>query len=368
MASSPITLDDLETPALAVDLDIVEANAARMTAYAGAHGLSVRPHTKTHKIPALARLQIDSGCKGITVAKVGEAEVMHAAGLHDILVAYPTFGASKLERLAHLSGDTPIKIAVDSSALVDAIDTAGRTCGVVFDLLVEMDVGMRRCGVGTSSEVLRLAQYIDTCRGIRFAGIQLYPGHIWERPENQTESLGRVASQLQETLDLLARNGLHAQTVSGGSTPTAMQSHLVAGLTEIRPGTYLFNDRNTVGVGACTQADCALQVIATVVSLAVPERAIIDAGSKTISSDRWISGEGGFGLVVGHPEIRLEGLSEEHGHLNLSQAETNLHVGDRLSIIPNHVCACVNLHNRIWYHRGGVVEGFWAVEGRGCVA
>lgn len=363
-----MTIDDLETPALVVDMDVVEANAARLAGYAAHHGLNLRPHTKTHKIPAIAKLQISSGCKGITVAKSGEAEVMHQAGLDDILVAYPVFGAEKLRRLARLTASSRITIAVDSEITIAAIAEAARAAGTLIHLLVELDVGMRRCGVGTPADALRLAQVIERTSGVRFAGINLYPGHIWAPPAEQAEPLRQVENRLNEVLQLLARNGLHPEIVGGGSTPTAMQSHLIRGLTEIRPGTYIFNDRNTLGVGACTLADCALRIVATVVSNAVPGRVILDAGSKTFSSDRWISGGDGFGLVVDHPGVVFESMSEEHGHLNMTQAESALRIGDRVSIVPNHVCACVNLHNRIWYHRRGVVEGFWQVDGRGCVA
>lgn len=363
-----MTIDDLETPALVVDMDAVEANAARLAGYAAHHDLNLRPHSKTHKIPAIARLQIASGCRGITVAKSGEAEVMHQAGLDDILVAYPVFGAEKLRRLARLAASSRITVAVDSEITIAAIAEAARVAGTLIHLLVELDVGMRRCGVGTPAEALRLAQVIERTAGVHFAGINLYPGHIWAPPAEQVEPLRLVAHRLDEVLKLLARSGLHPEIVSGGSTPTAMQSHLIPGLTEIRPGTYIFNDRNTLGVGACTLDDCALRVVATVVSNAVPGRAILDAGSKTFSSDRWISGGEGFGLVIDHPGVVFESMSEEHGHLNMTQAESALRIGDRVSIVPNHVCACVNLHNRIWYHRRGVVEGVWQVYGRGCVA
>lgn len=363
-----MTIDDLETPALVVDMDAMEANAARLAGYAAHHDLNLRPHSKTHKIPAIARLQIASGCRGITVAKSGEAEVMHQAGLDDILVAYPVFGAEKLRRLARLAASSRITVAVDSEITIAAIAEAARVAGTLIHLLVELDVGMRRCGVGTPAEALRLAQVIERTAGVHFAGINLYPGHIWAPPAEQAEPLRLVAHRLDEVLKLLARSGLHPEIVSGGSTPTAMQSHLIPGLTEIRPGTYIFNDRNTLGVDACTLDDCALRVVATVVSNAVPGRAILDAGSKTFSSDRWISGGEGFGLVIDHPGVVFESMSEEHGHLNMTQAESALRIGDRVSIVPNHVCACVNLHNRIWYHRRGVVEGVWQVDGRGCVA
>jgi D-serine deaminase-like pyridoxal phosphate-dependent protein len=171
-----------------------------------------------------------------------------------------------------------------------------------------------------------------------------------------------------DVLDRLSRSGLRCDVVSGGSTPTALQSHHVAGLTEIRPGTYVFNDRNTLNAGACSLADCALRVVATVVSTAVPGRAIIDGGTKTFSSDRLLSGtREGFGYIDEHPEVVFDGMSEEHGHLDVASSTQSLRVGDRLTILPNHVCACVNMHDRIFYHRNGTVEGAWQVAGRGRV-
>lgn len=363
-----VTIDQLETPALVVDLDILESNIARLAKYAAAHGLLVRPHTKTHKIPAIARLQMDAGSHGITVAKSTEAQVMAAAGLDNILVAYPVFGEAKLQRLANLALERKITIAIDSAIAVENISRAAQSVGANIDLLVEMDVGMHRCGMKSAKDVLVLARLIDQRAGVLFAGLNLYPGHIWSAPEMQSAELAEVNAKLDEGMMLLTQNGLQCTVVSGGSTPTALQSHQITGLTEIRPGTYVFNDRNTLGVGACSLEDCALRVLVTVVSTAVPEQAIVDGGSKSFSSDRLLSGSGdGFGLVAEDSGIRFERMSEEHGHLKLSAGCMHLRVGDRLSIIPNHVCACVNLHNQIWYHRHGVVQGFWNVEGRGCV-
>lgn len=363
-----MTFDQLETPAVVVDLDILEANIARLAAYTQNHGLRLRPHTKTHKIPKIARMQAQAGAQGITVAKSQEAEVMANAGLDGILLAYPIFGEQKLRRLATLASKTSISIAIDSGVTAAAISEAAQAVGSKIDVLVEIDVGMRRCGVASATEVEDLAKTIDLLPGVSFAGLNLYPGHIWAPPADQLAPLREVAEKLAEILDRLYRSGFDCKVVSGGSTPTALQSHFVAGLTEIRPGTYVFNDRNTVGVGACSPSDCALRVLVTVVSNAVPGRAIIDGGSKTFSSDRWLSGtKEGFGSVVEYPEAVFEGMSEEHGHLNVSVCDQQPRIGERLSIIPNHVCACVNLHNRIWYHRNGEVEGFWEVAGRGCV-
>jgi D-serine deaminase-like pyridoxal phosphate-dependent protein len=347
-------VDQLETPAVVVDLDVLEANIARFAIYAQNHRLHLRPHTKTHKIPAIAQMQLASGSHGITVAKTGEAEVMAESGLGNILLAYPIFGEKKLSRLAALTLKTKITLAIDSPTTAEALSQAAQSAGSSFDVLVEVDVGMRRCGVASPEDAETLAKLIDTLPGLRFAGLNLYPGHIWVRPAEQAEPLRAVSEKIGEVLDRLSHSGLSCEVVSGGS--------------EIRPGTYVFNDRNTVGVGACSLADCALRVIVTVVSTAVPGRAIVDGGSKTFSSDRLLSGtREGFGHVHEDSAILFEAMSEEHGHLNIAASAQTLRIGDRLSIIPNHVCACVNMHDRIFYHRKGVVEGRWQVAGRGRV-
>jgi D-serine deaminase-like pyridoxal phosphate-dependent protein len=361
-----VHITELETPAVVVDLDALNSNLTRLATYANQHGLKLRPHTKTHKIPAIARMQIDSGCHGITVAKSGEAVVMAAAGLDNILVAYPVFGREKLARLADLARDKKLTMAVDSAITARAISEAAEKTGSTIHLLVEIDVGMRRCGVSSPEQAAALATEIETLPNVRFAGITFYPGHIWQQPENQTAALDGLGNRVGAVLDRLSSMGISCETISGGSTPTAYQSHLVQHINEIRPGTYVFNDRNTLGIGACELADCALRVVVTVVSTAVPGRAIIDGGSKTFASDRFISGDSkGFGHIVEDPSTQLESMSEEHGHLDISNAGRSYKIGDKLTVIPNHVCACVNMHDRIWYHRNGIVEGSWQVEGRG---
>jgi D-serine deaminase-like pyridoxal phosphate-dependent protein len=361
-------LEELETPAVIVDLDTMESNLRTVAGYVKQHGLGLRPHTKTHKIPEIARMQIESGCRGLTVAKVGEAEVMTSAGLDDILVAYPIFGAAKLARLAEMARGKKITVAVDSVITAEAISQAAKQAGSTINLLVEFDAGLRRVGVGSGEQVVELARAIEKLPNVRFAGVTFYPGHVWAPPAEQATGLKSVGEKLSSVLEALRGAGIEYEIVSGGSTPTALNSHLVPGLTEIRPGTYVFNDRNTIGLGACDISECALRVLVTVVSNAVPKRAIIDGGSKTFSGDRWMSGDKtGFGLIVEHPDIVFETMSEEHGHLDLSGSESRPEIGERLQVIPNHVCACVNMHDRIWYHRGGEVEGYWCVAGRGKV-
>jgi D-serine deaminase-like pyridoxal phosphate-dependent protein len=360
-------IEDLDTPSLIVDLDALERNLTRMADYSKAHRIALRPHTKTHKIVQIAQRQVELGSQGLTVAKTGEAEVMVAAGLRDIFVAYPVYGDQKLDRLAHLAGEASITVAVDDAATVEVMSRAAAKAGTNFKVLVEQNVGANRCGVTTSDEVVALAQQIDRAPGLQFAGLMIYPGHIWDLPADQGPAVAAVEAIAQETLTKLNAAGLPATVVSGGGTPTALNSHLMPSLTEIRPGTYVFNDRNTLGVGACVLDDCALRVQVTVVSRAVPGRAIIDGGSKTFTSDRWISGPGGHGLIVEHPLAEFETMSEEHGHIRLAESGWEPKVGERVTVVPNHVCPCLNLHETIYYHRNGVVEGEWRVSARGRV-
>jgi D-serine deaminase-like pyridoxal phosphate-dependent protein len=359
-------LEELDTPAAVVDLNVVERNLLRLAEYCRLQHFTLRPHTKTHKIPEIARWQVEAGAGGITVAKVGEAEVMAAAGLDDILIAYPVIGCAKLERLVKLARKKTMTVAIDSTEALEGIAAAASRAGVNVTLLVECDLGMRRCGVQTPEEALRLIHRSESLSGVKFGGILFYPGQVRVPPDLQPFALSAVSEKLQTHLEAFSRAGVDCRIVSGGSTPTAYSSHLLIGMNEIRPGTYVFNDRNTLELGACALEDCAFRVLVTVVSTAVPGRAVIDGGSKTFSSDRLLGGAGeDFGLVVEDPGIRLEAMTEEHGHLEVSRAAQPLQIGSRLSIIPNHVCTCVNLHDRIFYHRGGEIQGCWPVAGRG---
>jgi D-serine deaminase-like pyridoxal phosphate-dependent protein len=312
-------------------------------------------------------MQVAAGCKGITVAKSGEMEVMAEAGLDSILIAYPLFGQEKWRRVARLARDRSILVAVDSCTPAEGLSEAARLVGSRVGILVEFDVGMRRCGVATPEDVLRITQSVSRLPGLEFRGVLFYPGHIWDPPERQAPALAAVGEKVQAVIGLLARNGFPCEIVSGGGTPTGGNCHLVPGTTETRAGTYVFNDRNTIGVGACREEDCALRVIVTVVSNAVPGRAIVDGGSKTFSSDRWLSGSEGFGLMTGHSDVVISAMSEEHGIFETANTGFQPRVGERVSIIPNHVCACVNLHDEIHFHRKGVVDGSWRVSGRGKV-
>ena len=361
-------ISELETPAVIVDLDVMDHNLARMADYCRANKLLLRPHTKTHKIPELAKRQIASGATGITVAKLGEAEVMLNAGITDILIAYPIVGEKKTRHLARLAEEARITVALDSEEAAREISAAAAMQGSTLSVLVEMDVGFGRCGIGREEELLILGKAIAALPALEFKGLMFFPGHFGVGPDERAAMRIEVNDFLDRTLDTFARAGLPLSIVSGGSTPTAFEGGLFHGVNEVRPGTYIFNDRNTVATGAASLDECALSVIVTVVSTAVRGHAVVDGGSKTFSYDRFQGGDGkGFGIVKEDTFADLERFSEEHGHLNIERSERRYRVGDRLSIIPNHVCTTVNMHDEIYGVRGEQVETVWRVAGRGKV-
>jgi D-serine deaminase-like pyridoxal phosphate-dependent protein len=359
---------DLETPAVIVDLDVMERNLARVADYCRAHKLLLRPHTKTHKIPALAKRQLAGGATGITVAKIGEAEVMLAAGIDDILIAYPIVGPTKTTRLVQLAEQATITVSLDSEEVARGISEAAARHGTKIGVLIEMDVGFERCGFSDEADLLALGQKIAGLPGLEFKGLMFFPGHFGVAPEERAAMRIQVNDFLKRTLDTFSNAGLPVSILSGGSTPTAYEGGYFHGVNEVRPGTYIFNDRNTVAVSACKLEDCALSVLVTVVSTAVSGHAVVDGGSKTFSYDRFQGGdERGFGIVREDPAAEVERFSEEHGHLNIQRSERRYPIGDRLSIIPNHVCTTVNMHDEIYGVRGERVEEVWRVAGRGKV-
>ena len=361
-------VSELDTPAIVVDLDILEKNLESMASYCSSHGLSLRPHTKTHKIPEIARMQIRSGARGITVAKLGEAELMLREGFDDILIAYPIVGADKLKRLTTLARNARITVSTDSLEVAEGISRAATQAGVTIQLLAEMDAGLRRCGVQSPDELAALAQGMLRLSNVKFLGFMFFPGQIRVGPSEQIPILQDIDARLKKAQDQLFRSGIELQVVTGGSTPTAYQSHWMKTVTEIRPGTYVFNDMNTASIGAVELSSCALTVHVSVVSHAVKGRAVIDGGSKTFSSDRLRGGEGvGYGYLVEDPEVILESMSEEHGHLNIEASSRSFRIGERLRFIPNHVCTTVNMHNEIWGVRREQIVKHWTVEGRGLV-
>lgn len=361
-------LDGLDTPSVLVDVDIMTANLDRLARYCRDHGLNLRPHVKTHKIPELARLQVRKGAVGVTVAKLGEAEVMADGGVEDILLAYPVYGEIKWKRLAALARRTRISVALDSLEVARGISKHAREGGVRIPILVEFDTGMRRCGFAIGQEAIPVVERIAELPALDYQGLLIYPGHFLTDPERRNRLLSIENRQLATLLDLLDGAGIPYPVISASSTPTAYMSHQFKNITEARPGTYIFNDRNTIGCQAADLKDCAVSVLTTVVSTSVPGKAAIDGGSKTFSSDKFLSGDGvGMGHVMGDPGTVVEYLSEEHGHLVLANAARKYRVGDRIRVIPNHVCACVNMHDRIYGIRDDEVVTEWQVSARGAV-
>jgi D-serine deaminase-like pyridoxal phosphate-dependent protein len=362
-------VSDIDTPALLVDLDAMERNLRRVADYTQKHGLRLRPHTKTHKSPRIGRRQLELGAAGLTVAKVGEAEVMLDAAPADMLVAYPVIGRAKLERLMAVARRTRVTVSLDSLFAAQQLSEAAQAAGggiVKIGVLAETDVGLGRVGVSPGGELLDLARGIERLAGLSFEGIAFYPGHIKDNGAAGRAALAALGGLIQSMLADFRREGIAVRIVSGGSTPSLYHSHELAGLNEIRPGTYVYNDWNTVASGACTPEECAAALLVTVVSTARPGQIIVDGGSKTFSSDRLAgSTESTFGHVVEAPEAVFHKMNEEHGYVDVRRCGRKFEIGERLRIIPNHICVAVNLHERVYGIRNGEVEEVWEVAGRG---
>lgn len=365
MPNSVRSLDELITPAALVDLDRMDANLDRMAEYAASQQLHLRPHTKTHKSPELARAQLRRGAAGVTVATVREAHAMSTVA-EDILLAHPPVGTPKLAALFSLPDHVRICVALDSIEALDALAEAAGRAGRRVGVLVELDLGMRRVGIGAEQDVVALVDRVTDAAPLEWRGLLFYPGHIRMHVREQHESLARLEADLAAHLDALAERGLQPATVSAGSTPTAFGSHRIRGITEIRPGTYIFNDRTTAAMGTCVWEDCAYTILATVVSTAVAGQAVVDAGSKALAREEIRGSEApGFGALRDRPEVVVRALSEEHGILDLANTDWRPRIGERVRIVPNHVCVSVNLQTHVHGIRADTIERTWPVVARG---
>jgi len=343
------------TPCAVIDMDKVERNIARIQAACDAAGLANRPHIKTHKSPMLAQMQIAAGARGITCQKIGEAEVMADAGIGDILISYNLLGEEKMARLAALQAKADMTVAADNSVVVADLPKAAAASGRTLGVVVECDTGRKRAGVETPAEAVALAREIAASKGLRFTGFMLYPTETgWaEAQKFYDEALAGVRS-----------HGLDATMVSTGGSPNLKNLGKLKGATEHRPGTYIYNDRMQVAAGVASWDDCALNIYSTVVSRAAPDRGILDAGSKTLTSDPG-GGLDGFGLILEHPEAKIARFAEEHGFLDLARSNTRPGVGDVVRIVPNHVCVVVNMMDEVVMVRGEEIIGTLPVAARG---
>ena len=343
------------TPCAVIDMDRVERNIARVQAACDKAGVANRPHIKTHKSPWLAQMQIAAGAKGITCQKIGEAEVMAEAGIDDILISYNLLGEEKMARLAALQAKATMTVAADNSVVVADLPKAAAASGRTLNVVVECDTGRKRAGVETPAEAIALAREIAGSKGLHFAGFMLYP----------TETGWADAQKFyDEALAGVRAHGLEAAMVSTGGSPNLINLGKLKGATEHRPGTYIYNDRMQVAAGIAEWDDCALNIYSTMVSRAGPDRGILDAGSKTLTSDPG-GGLDGYGLILEHPQAKIARFAEEHGFLDLTRSNTRPNVGDVVRIVPNHVCVVVNMMDEVLMVRGEEIIGTLPVAARG---
>ena len=360
-----------DTPEVTLDLDVVHANIDRAAAMARDMGVVLRQHAKTHKLPQIARMQLEAGAAGVQVAKLGEAEVMADAGIENILVGYPIVGERKLARLADLAGRVSISVTIDSDEVAAGISRVARERGLTIPVLIELDTGLRRLGVLPGPGAADFAERIAALPGIELVGVFTHEGHVYTqgRDDGERERLTQEACRAAvDTAEEIRSRGLSAPIVSVGSAGTFRYAIRCPGVTEVRPGTYVFNDRSQMAQGAATAADVAAFVITTVVGRPTPERIVVDAGTKVLTSDRMLVPDppASFGWVWGHDDWDVVRLSEEHGVLEVPP-DAEVHVGDRLAIVPNHVCPTINLASAVTVVEGGRVVGHWPVAARGRV-
>jgi D-serine deaminase-like pyridoxal phosphate-dependent protein len=344
------SVDELETPVPVVDMDRLEANIARLQTYLDEHNLANRPHVKTHKIPAIAKLQMDAGAVGITCQKVSEAEVMADAGFDDIFIPYNIIGERKLRRLITLARRINLSVTADSAFTVRGLSQSAQEAGLNLTVLIEFDSGLQRCGVQSPAEAAELARLISSLPHLEFGGLMTFP---------LNEHLDPF---VRETRSLLKDDGLPLERVTAGGTPGMWQAHTHPELTEYRAGIYIYGDRLSLRAGAVTLDTCSLKILATVVSRPTAERGVLDAGSKTLSSD--LHNLDGYGYICEYPEARINALSEEHAHVDFSACARKPEIGERVSIIPNHCCMVTSLFDEVIGVRENRVQEIWQVAAR----
>ena len=361
------SIHDLETPVVLVDLDVLERNIARMAERARTLGVRLRPHAKTHKVIEVGRRQIAAGATGLAVAKASEAEVFAEAGFDDLFIAYPVVGADKARRLLALAERLRrLAVGVDSVEGASTLAGAFRAAGRTLDVMLKIDTGLHRVGV-LPERAAETARRLADLAGLRLRGIFTHAGQGYgeETPDGVAKVARHEGRTMTAVADELRRAGLAVEEVSVGSTPTAREAMAQPGVTECRPGNYVYHDGSQVALGTCTPADCAMTVVATVVSVPAPDRAVVDAGSKTLSTDPLRPRPIGFGQIGGR-RSRIQRLSEEHGVIVVEAGES-FRVGERVRILPNHACVVSNLHDRIIGVRGESVETELIVAARGRV-
>ncbi len=362
------TTRSIPTPFLVIQEEALYSNISRINDYASTHGFAVRPHVKTHKSLHIARAQLQAGsASGIAVAKVGEAEVMSQIGDVDITVAYPAVGETRTRRIAQLAITHRIRVAVDSTYLMDELSDAAIRHGSEIGIHVMFDAGLHRCGYADAETVTRLAAYAKSKPGLRYDGIQLYLGHLYGEAAHAPKSFDAINEQWEPVYEALCQADLYPQMVSSGSTPSLFSTHMVRHVNELRVGTAVLNDYFVMYFGHCSPEQCAARVVATVISDATPGQVIIDAGSKSLSAKQMLRNERlTLGYVVEYPEARIFRLHEEHGWIDTSRCRKAPWIGQRLSIIPVNVALCMNLYDTFYLLRRDGTAECMKVDARGC--
>ena len=359
-------IEEIDTPALLLDLDALERNIQRMAEFAASAGINLRPHGKAHKSPIIAHRQLDAGAIGICCQKVGEAEVMVAGGVHDVLVSNEVVGPAKLARLAGLARLARISVVVDSLeaglALSDAVVAAGTNAGV----LIDVDVGQERCGVAPGAAAVELAEKLRGRPGLELLGLQGYQGKLQhvEGHNARMAAAGSANDRLMETRALFEKSGLPLEIVTGGGTGTYEAEGRVAGMTEIQPGSYIFMDRHYCSIGGRAgpvfdDFEPSLTVLATVMSRPTADRVVLDAGLKALSND---CGPAEILDVIGWEHTPA---GDEHGVLLRSGEGAPPRLGDVVRLLPSHCDTTVNLYDAYHVIRNGRLEAVWSIPGRG---
>ncbi len=351
-----MTLEKIESPSVLVDLNIVENNIKAYQAYCNKMQVSLRPHIKTHKIPELAKAQVKAGAVGITCQKISEAEaIISEGGISDILITFNILGEKKLNRLRLLSEKVKLSVVADNFQCLEGLSSAFKDAKSQLTVLVECDTGASRCGVISPNSACNLAKKIETLPGLIFGGIMTYP------PISQSE---KINSFLLNTKNLIEEQGIRVPIISFGGSPNMWEIEKIPVGNEYRIGTYIYNDRSLMNRGNCSEDNCALSVLATVISTPEAHRAVIDAGSKILTSD--LFGLKGYGYIIGYPKLVISSLSEEHGCI-IGEECTGLKIGQKIRIIPNHACVVSNMMDEVIFLRGKNFIKRQPVLGRGKV-
>lgn len=363
---------DLDTPSLLLDLEKLKVNIEEMADFAKVQSVQLRPHIKTHKSIEIAKMQVEAGACGVTVAKVSEAEVMASGGISDILIAYPIANPKKIERIIQLiKQGTHIKLAVDSLEQIKLLQKALESTTYTLEVWIKVNSGLNRCGVEPGQSVVDLAQAIILLSNLHIGGVFTHAGHSYAaKTQAEIEKIGyEEAAAVVEGAEACEKAGISIPVRSIGSTPTYKIAGKVTGITEVRPGNAAFFDAIQVGLQVTTIERCALTVLASTINVYGQKRIIFDTGSKCLNLDKGAHGNDtvkGFGHVLNHPEITIERLSEEHG-IGSIDTKTTLSINDKVQVVPNHACTVANLFDHYIVHQWGKVVNVWNVDARGKV-